>query len=149
MKIQKCNSCKTKFHDKPWIDECPVCRSKNINHNEDGSLFEWHNYGDINFLKYGGCLVRETDYPEHYNVLWLEPEICDYKGKYKKPMMIAKCYVDLSDWLDKTKDIDKRKNLNYFLFLSLCSLQNQLKAAFAPNIPKDFSFKILQILSIC
>ena len=28
MKIQKCDSCKTIFHDKPWIDECPVCKSK-------------------------------------------------------------------------------------------------------------------------
>ena len=35
MKIQKCNACKAVFHDTPWIDICPVCRSKNINHNED------------------------------------------------------------------------------------------------------------------
>lgn len=75
---------------------------------------EWENFGDINFMQYGGYLVKETDYPECYNVLWLEPEIFDYKGKYKKPMMVAKCYVDLSDWLDVTKDIDKRKELNYF-----------------------------------
>ena len=100
MKIQKCNTCKTIFHDKPWMNECPVCRSKNINHNEDGSLFEWHNYGDINFLEYGGCLIRETDREDCFNVIWLVTQLPEYKGKYKVPMMVAKCYVDLSDWLD-------------------------------------------------
>ena len=100
MKIQKCNSCKTKFHDKPWMNECPVCRSKNINHNEDGSLFKWQNYGDINFLEYGGCLVRETDREDCFNVIWLATEIADYKKRYNYPMMVAKCYVDLSSWLD-------------------------------------------------
>ena len=100
MKIQKCNACKTLFHDKPWIDECPVCRSKNINHNEDGSLFEWHNYGDINFLEYGGCLVRETDREDCFHVIWLVTSIPDYKGKYKYPMIVARCYVDVSSWID-------------------------------------------------
>ena len=100
MKIQKCNSCKTIFHDKPWVDECPVCRSKNINHNEDNSLFEWHNFGDINFLEYGGCLVRETEREDCFNVIWLATSIPDYKGKYKKPMIVARCYVDVSSWMD-------------------------------------------------
>ena len=100
MKIQKCNVCKTIFHDKPWIDECPVCKSKNINHNEDGSLFEWHNYGDINFIEYGGCLVRETDREDCFHVIWLATEIPDYNGKYKYPMIVARCYVDVSCWMD-------------------------------------------------
>lgn len=109
MKIQKCNSCKTVFTDKPWIDECPVCRSKNINHNEDGSLFEWHNYGDVNFLEYGGCLVRETNREDCFNVIWLNTEIYDYKGKYKNPMIVARCFVDLSDWLKEGYDEDRNK----------------------------------------
>lgn len=100
MKLQKCNACKTVFHDKPWIDECPVCRSKNINNNEDNSLFEWHNFGDVNFLEYGGCLVRETDREDCFNVIWLATEIPGCKSKYKNPMMVAKCYVDVSSWLD-------------------------------------------------
>ena len=100
MRIQKCNACKTEFYDKPWIDECPVCRSKDINHNEDGSLFEWHNYGDINFIEYGGCLVRETDREDCFNVIWLATEIADYKKRYNYPMIVAKCYVDVSSWLD-------------------------------------------------
>lgn len=75
---------------------------------------EWENFGDMNFMQYGGCLVKEADYPEHYNVLWLEPEIFDYEGKYKKPMMVAKCYVDLSDWLNENENIDERKELNKF-----------------------------------
>lgn len=100
MKIQKCNACKTVFTDKPWIDECPVCRSKDINHNEDGSLFEWHNFGDINFIEHGGCLVRETDYEDCFHVIFLATEIADYKKRYKHPMIVAKCYVDVSSWLD-------------------------------------------------
>lgn len=100
MKIQKCNACKTEFNNKPWVDTCPVCKSKDINHNEDRSLFEWKNFGDVDFLEYGGCLVRETDREDCFNVIWLATEITDYKGKYKTPMMVAKCYVDLSGWLD-------------------------------------------------
>ena len=100
MKIQKCNSCKTEFHDKPWLDECPVCRSKDINHNEDGSLFEWYNYGDVNFLEYGGYLVREMDRENCFNVIFLATEIADHKKRYKHPMIVAKCYVDVSSWLD-------------------------------------------------
>lgn len=100
MKIQKCNACKTEFNNKPWVDTCPVCKSKDINHNEDGSLFEWKNFGDVDFLEYGGCLVRETDREDCFNVIWLATEITDYKGKYKNPMIVAKCYVDLSGWLD-------------------------------------------------
>lgn len=114
MKIQKCNACKTEFNNKPWVDTCPVCKSKDINHNEDGSLFEWKNFGDVDFLEYGGCLVRETDREDCFNVIWLATEITDYKGKYKTPMMVAKCYVDLYDWLDKTRNIDERKEVNKF-----------------------------------
>lgn len=110
MKIQKCNACKTEFNNKPWIDECPVYRSKNINHNEDNSLFEWHNYGDINFIEYGGCLVRETDYEDCFDVIWLSTELPDYKGKYKYPMMVARCFIELNDWLEK----DDREQVNRF-----------------------------------
>ena len=100
MKIQKCNACKTVFTDKPWIDICPVCRSNNINHNEDSSLFEWYNYGDVNFLEYGGYLVREMDRENCFNVIFLATEIADHKKRYKHPMIVAKCYVDVSSWLD-------------------------------------------------
>lgn len=100
MKLQKCNSCKTVFTDKPWIDECSVCRNKDINHNEDGSLFEWYNYGDVNFMEYGGCLVREAEFKDCFEVIWLATEIADHKKRYKYPMIVAKCYVDISSWLD-------------------------------------------------
>lgn len=115
MRIQKCNECRTLFNNKPWIDTCPVCKSKNINHNEDGSLFEWNNYGDINFIEHGGCLVRETDREDCFNVIWLNTPIYDYKGKYKNPMMVARCYIDLSDWLkpDDKKIISFNKSCGY------------------------------------
>ena len=61
---------------------------------------EWHNFGDVNFLEYGGCLVRETDREDCFNVIWLATEIPGCKSKYKNPMMVAKCYVDVSSWLD-------------------------------------------------
>lgn len=100
MKLQKCNACKTIFENTTLVYTCPVCRSKNIDHNEDGHLFEWNNYGDINFIEHGGCLVRETDREDCFHVIWLNAYVYDYKGKYKTPMMVAKCYVDLSGWLD-------------------------------------------------
>ena len=59
----------------------------------------WINYGDINFIEHGGFLVRETDYPECYDVIYLETNIYDYNGDYKIPMIVVKCFVDLSDWL--------------------------------------------------
>lgn len=107
MRIQKCNTCKTEFHDKPWIDECPVCRSKDINHNEDDSLFEWQNYGDINFIEHGGCLIKEDEHENCFHVLSLTTHIPDYKGKYKNPMIVAKCFIDLSDYL-KPEDEDRK-----------------------------------------
>lgn len=112
MRIQKCNECRTLFNNKSWIDTCPVCKSKNINHNEDGSLFAWNNYGDINFIEHGGCLVRETDREDCFHVIWLNTPICDYKGKYKNPMIVAKCYIDLSDWLKP--DDEKRITFNKY-----------------------------------
>lgn len=61
---------------------------------------KWYNYGDVDFIEYGGCLVRETDYKDCFNVIWLATEIADYKKRYKYPMIVAKCYVDISSWLD-------------------------------------------------
>lgn len=78
---------------------------------KDNSLFEWQNYGDINFLEYGGCLVRE-DRKNCFEVIWLNTDITDYdyKGKYKKPMMIARCYIDLDCWLRINNDEKKSFN---------------------------------------
>ena len=59
----------------------------------------WHNYGDVNFMQYGGCLVKEDFYPDCFHVIWLLPEICNYSGKYKKPVIVAKCFVNLADWV--------------------------------------------------
>lgn len=112
MKLQKCNSCKTEFENKPYIDECPVCRSKNIDHNEYGHLFEWENCGDINFIEYGGCLVKEDEHEDCFHVLSLTTDIPDYKGKYKIPMIVAKCFIDLSDWLKP--DNEDRISVNKF-----------------------------------
>lgn len=61
---------------------------------------KWYNYGDVDFIEYGGCLVRETYYKDCFNVIWLATEIADYKKRYKYPMIVAKCYVDISSWLD-------------------------------------------------
>ena len=59
----------------------------------------WINYGDINFIEHGGCLVKEDDYEDCFHVMYLETDVNDYNGDYKIPMIVAKCYVDLSDWL--------------------------------------------------
>lgn len=105
MKIQKCNTCKTKFHNRPWIDECPVCRSKDINHNGDSFLLGWQNYGDINFMEHGGYLVKEDEYDNCFHVISLTTSIPDYKGKYKNPMIVTRCYVDVTTWLYKDAEM--------------------------------------------
>lgn len=112
LKLQKCNSCKTVFENKTWIDTCPVCKSKNIDHNEDGHLFEWHNYGDLNFLEHGGCLVKEDEYKDCFHVLMLTTYLPDYRGRLKYPMVVAKCFVDLSNYLKP--DDEGRKEVNKF-----------------------------------
>ncbi len=76
-------------------------------------MSEWKNYGDENFIQYGGCLVKEDDYPNCFHVLSLRTDIFDYQGKYKVPMIVARCYIDLSDWL---KPEDKgRKQVNSYV----------------------------------
>lgn len=110
LKKQKCNSCKAVFVNKSYIDTCPVCKSKNIDHNKDGHLFEWHNYGDINFIEHGGCLVKEDEYKDCFHVLSLTTYIPDYEGKYKNPMIVAKCFIDLSDW--SIPEDEGRKEVN-------------------------------------
>lgn len=71
---------------------------------------EWQNYGDMNFMEHGGCLVKEDEHENCFHVLSLTTSIPDYKGKYKRPMIAAKCFVDLTDWL-KPEDKD-RKSFN-------------------------------------
>lgn len=73
----------------------------------------WINYGDVNFIEHGGCLVKEDDYPDCFHVMYLETNVYDYNGDYKIPMIVAKCYVDLSDWL-KPEDTE-RIAFNYIM----------------------------------
>ena len=75
-------------------------------------MSEWKNYGDINFIEYGGCLVKEDEYPDCFHVLSLRTDIYDYEGECEEPVIVAKCYVDLSDWL-KPED-EERKEVNSF-----------------------------------
>lgn len=74
---------------------------------ESKRTYRWNNYGDINFIQNGGCLVRETDYPECYEVMYLHTDLHVSKENYKVPMIVAHCFVDLSDWLQP--DNKKRK----------------------------------------
>ncbi|WP_346961313.1 hypothetical protein [Clostridium sp.] len=68
--------------------------------------YEWQNYGDINFIGYGGCLVRKTEHEDCFEVMSLTTEICDYDGEYEKPMIVARCYIDLSCWEDSFKKVN-------------------------------------------
>lgn len=72
---------------------------------------EWKNYGDENFITYGGNLVKADEYPNCFHVLVLNTEIFDYAGDYEEPVIVAMCYIDVSDWLDD----DKRKSVNSFV----------------------------------
>ena len=63
---------------------------------------KWENMGDINFVAYGGCLVRphfENPTEENkyvYDVFYLNPEVGNENQNYA-----ALCCIDLTDsWLD-------------------------------------------------
>lgn len=73
---------------------------------------EWKNYGDVNFMEYGGCLVKEfPNYPNAFYVMSLTTEVyCECK--YKKPMIVARCFIDLEDWLNPNDDQRKEVNKN-------------------------------------
>lgn len=68
---------------------------------------EWENYGDVDFMKYGGCLIKKTRHPNCYHVLSLTPDIYDYKGKYKNPMIVALCFVDVAAWKEDYPVVNK------------------------------------------
>ena len=71
MRIQKCNACKISFSNKPWINTCPVCKSKNINHNEDGSLFEWNKFPSPSGVSH--FLIKETEIREREQEIGFRP----------------------------------------------------------------------------
>lgn len=69
---------------------------------------EWKNYGDVNFLQYGGCLVKpaynDISRREHpalasiYDVFYLNTEA----GDSGEDLFAALCSVDISDtWIKK------------------------------------------------
>lgn len=62
---------------------------------------KWNNYGDVNFLDQGGCLVKKDEYEGCYNVISLMTPVCDYHGKYKKPCIVSRCFVDITDWMSR------------------------------------------------
>lgn len=63
-------------------------------------MSDWQNYGDVNFMQYGGCLVKEDIYPDCFNVIWLRTDIFDYDGHGNtKPMIVAHCFVNIVDWI--------------------------------------------------
>lgn len=67
---------------------------------------KWENFGDTNFINYGGCLVRKTEHEDCFEVISLTTEIYDYDGEYEEPMIVARCYIDLSCWEDSYKAVN-------------------------------------------
>ena len=57
---------------------------------------EWKNYGDINFMAYGGCLIKEDDYPDWY---YLNVE----KGKYKRCSRCGRIKLAHNKYFSKNK----------------------------------------------
>lgn len=69
---------------------------------------KWKNYGDIDYLTYGGCMVKphwaEEELKEHpelstmYDVFYLNTEA----GENGNELLAALCTVDISDsWINK------------------------------------------------
>lgn len=85
------------------------------------SKTEWTNMGDINFLAYGGCLVKphfsEEELKDHeslentFDVFYLDTE----SGENGDENFAALCYVDLDDswlpWADMLKCIGLDKEV--------------------------------------
>lgn len=85
------------------------------------SKTEWVNMGDINFLAYGGCLVKphfsEEELKDHeslentFDVFYLDTE----SGENGDENFAALCYVDLDDswlpWADMLKCIGLDKEV--------------------------------------
>ena len=113
MKMQKCLICGTSYENKPWIDTCPICKSRIISREHQ----PWENYGDINYISYGGTLVKPSFSPEeiledpnlkyYYDIFCLDTpfdlgegdkvyrarlfstiNICDYE-QYKEDLLFA------------------------------------------------------------
>ena len=70
---------------------------------------KWENYGDINFIDYGGCLVKADECQDCFHVLVLETEV--YVGK-EEQVIVANCFIDLSVWIE---DEDTKKQINSFV----------------------------------
>lgn len=69
----------------------------------DINMEKWENLGDVNFLSYGGCLVKHNwEEPDEslkycYTVFYLNPEA----GENGDQNYAAQCFIDLTDsWLD-------------------------------------------------
>lgn len=108
MKFQRCLTCGTTFTDKPWIDDCPICKSKLITHYP----IDYVNLGDINYFAYGGNLVFHSFPDEDKESEW-------YKYNFKvfrlytpfdigegDDVYIAMLYdIDVRDYEENKKDI--------------------------------------------
>lgn len=68
-------------------------------------MSQWKNYGDVNFIDYGGCLVKADDYPDCFHVLVLKAD------EYNNEAIVAKCFIDFASW---SEDEDTRKQINSF-----------------------------------
>lgn len=116
MNKQKCFDCGTEFIEKPWIDVCPMCRSKHIIHDD---LIKFINLGDINFLEYGGNLVFHSfskedceNFPDLYEYYFTVLKLYtpwDLDSQFGEESYILQSYqVDVRDYEDKKDEILSR-----------------------------------------
>lgn len=60
------------------------------------------NYGDVNFLEWGGCLVDSDHSDTEFRIIYLRP-YDDEKDMYQ----CAEVYVDITDsWIDRKRVMD-------------------------------------------
>ena len=70
---------------------------------------EWENYGDINFLTYGGTLLKEVA-PQEYEIIRL---FTPWSGTEEGEYILGTCYLNTKDYEDSIDDISKFTGEDY------------------------------------
>lgn len=108
MNKQVCLSCETKFKNKPYMDVCPVCKSKYILHDP----IDYVNRGDINYFSYGGNLVFHSFPNEDKESEWYKYNFKVFRlhtpfdlGEGDDVYMAMLYDIDVRDYEENKKDI--------------------------------------------
>lgn len=76
---------------------------------EDASNNEWENYGDVNFLTYGGTLLKEVA-PQEYEIIRL---FTPWSGTKEGEYILGTCHLNTQDYEDSMNKISDFTGADY------------------------------------